>query len=32
MDEESALQRYGLMLIAASMAIALFVATQAIAH
>lgn len=31
MDQQSALNRYGLMLMAASLAIALFVATQAIA-
>ena len=31
MDQQSALNRYGLMLMAASMAVALFVATQAIA-
>ena len=31
MDQQSALNRYGMMLMAASMAIALFVATQAIA-
>ena len=31
MDQERALHRYGIMLMAASLAIALFVATQAIA-
>ena len=31
MDHETALNRYGIMLMAASLAIALFVATQAIA-
>ena len=31
MDQHSALERYGMMLMAASMAVALFVATQAIA-
>jgi hypothetical protein len=31
MDQQGALNRYGMMLMAASMAIALFVATQAIA-
>jgi hypothetical protein len=31
MDQESALNRYGILLMAASLAIALFAATQAIA-